>query len=74
DIKKKGGVLNVVKKAVVGLFAKAVENPKTKKIATKIPIEGNIRDLKTNGWKTFLGVLRNAFVHAFRQGIDGEIK
>jgi hypothetical protein len=74
DIKKKGGVLNAVKKAVVGLFAKAVENPKTKKIATKVPIEGNIKDLKTDGWKTFVGVLRNAFVHAFRQGIDGDIK
>lgn len=73
DIKKKGGVLNVVKKAVVGLFAKAVENPKTKKIATKIPIEGNIKDLKTDGWKTFVGVLRNAFVKAFQQGIDGEV-
>jgi len=31
DIKKKGGVLRVIKKAVVGLFAKAVTNPKTKK-------------------------------------------
>jgi len=31
DIKKKGGVLRVVKKAVIGLFAKAVQNPKTKK-------------------------------------------
>lgn len=73
DIKKKGGVLNVVKKAVVGLFAKAVENPKTKKIATKIPVEGNIKDLKTDGWKAFVGILRNAFVKAFRQGIDGEV-
>lgn len=67
-------MFNVVKKAVVGLFAKAVENPETKKIATKVPIEGNIKDLKTDGWKTFVGLLRNAFVHAFRQGIDGEIK
>lgn len=74
DIKKeKGGVLNVVKKAVVGLFAKAVENPKTKKIATKVPIEGNIKDLKTDGWRTFVGVLRNAFIKAFKQGIDGEL-
>jgi hypothetical protein len=74
DIKKKGGVFNVIKKAVVGLFAKAVENPKTKKIATKIPIEGTVKELKTDNWKTFVGVLRNAFVKAFRQGIDGEAK
>ncbi|AMR32325.1 hypothetical protein A0256_13295 [Mucilaginibacter sp. PAMC 26640] len=73
DIKKKGGILNVVKKAVVGLFAKAVENPKTHKIATKVPIKGNIKNLKTDGWKTFVGVLKNAFVKAFKQGIDSEV-
>jgi hypothetical protein len=73
DIKKKGGILNVAKKAVIGLFAKAVTNPKTKEIATKVPIEGNIKDLKTDGWKTFVGVLRNAFVKAFQQGIDGSV-
>jgi len=52
DIKKKGGVLRVVKKAVVGLFAKAVTNPKTKKIATVIPIKGNVKNPKTSGWVT----------------------
>jgi hypothetical protein len=74
DIKKKGGVLRVVKKAVVGLFAKAVTNPKTKKIATVIPIKGNVKDPKTSGWATFVGVLKNAFVHAFRESLTSEIK
>lgn len=74
DIKKKGGVLRVVKKAVVGLFAKAVTNPKTKKIATVIPIKGNVKDPKTSGWATFVGVLKNAFVHAFHESLTNEIK
>jgi hypothetical protein len=74
DIKKKGGVLRVVKKAVVGLFAKVVTNPKTKKIATVIPIHGNIKDLKTSGWATFVGVLKNAFIHAFHESLSNEIK
>jgi uncharacterized protein involved in outer membrane biogenesis len=74
DIKKKGGVLRVVKKAVVGLFAKAVTNPKTKKIATLIPIKGNVKDPKTSGWTTFVGVLKNAFVHAFHESLGNEIK
>jgi hypothetical protein len=74
DIKKKGGLLRVVKKAVVGLFAKAVTNPKTKKIATMIPIKGNIKDPKTSGWATFVGVLKNAFVHAFHESLTNEIK
>jgi len=72
DIKKKGGILRVVKKAVVGLFAKAVENPKTKKIATVVPIKGNIKNPKTSGWATFVGFLKNAFVHAFRESITNE--
>ena len=74
DIKKKGGVLRVVKKALVGLFAKAVTNPKTKKIATVIPIKGNVKDLKTSGWATFVGILKNAFVQAFHESLTNELK
>ena len=73
DIKKKGGVLRVAKKAIVGLFAKVVTNHKTKMIATVIPIHGNINDPKTNGWETFVGVLKNAFVHAFHESLTNEI-
>ena len=74
DIKKKGGVLRVIKKAVVGLFAKAVTNPKTKKIATVIPIKGNIKDPKTSGWTTFVGILKNAFIRALHESLSNELK
>jgi hypothetical protein len=74
DIKKKGGILRVAKKAVIGLFAKVVKNPKTKKIATVIPIKGNIKSPKTNGWTTFVGILKNAFVRAFHESISNEAK
>ena len=73
DIKKKGGILRVAKKAIIGLFAKAVENPKTKKIATIVPIKGNIKDVKTSGWETFLGVLKNAFIKAFHEGLGENV-
>ena len=71
DVKKKGGILQAAKEAVVGLFTDVVENPKTKKIATKVPISGNLNNPETSGWETFVGVLKNAFVKAFTQGIDG---
>jgi hypothetical protein len=74
DIKKKGGPLRVVKKAIVGLFAKAVTNPKTKKIATIVPINGNIKDPETSGWVTFLNVLKNAFVKAFHESLQNELQ
>ncbi|WP_158827604.1 DUF748 domain-containing protein [Mucilaginibacter lacusdianchii] len=71
--KKEGGILQAVKEAVIGLFGKVVENHKTKQIATKVPISGNIRDPKTSSWKTFLGVLKNGFIKAFNQGIEGSL-
>lgn len=71
DVRKKGGILQAAKEAVVGMFTKVVENPKTKKIATKVPISGNLNNPKTSGWQIFVGVLRNAFIKAFTQGIDG---
>jgi hypothetical protein len=74
DIKKKGGILRVVKEAVVGLFTNVVKNPKTKKIATIIPIEGNIKAPKTSGWAAFVGFLKNAFVRAFKESITNEAK
>jgi len=74
DIKKKGGVLRVIKKAVVGLFAKVVTNPKTKKIATVIPIHGNVKDPKTSGWATFVNILKNAFIQAFHESLSSELK
>lgn len=76
DVKKdikKGGILRVAKKAVIGLFAKAVENPKTKKIATVVPVKGNVKNLKTSGWQTFVGVLKNAFIKALHEGITGGV-
>jgi Domain of Unknown Function (DUF748) len=74
DIKKKGGILRVAKKAVIGLFAKVVKNPKTKKIATVIPIKGNIKNPKTSGWATFVGILKNAFIQALHESISSEFK
>ena len=71
DVKKKGGILQAAKEAVVGLFTDVVENPKTKKIATKVPLSGNLNNPETSGWETFVGVLKNAFIKAFTQGIDG---
>jgi hypothetical protein len=73
DVKKKGGIFQAAKEAVVGLFVKAVENPKSKKIATKIPISGDLNDPKISSWQTFVGVLKNAFIKAFTQGIEGTL-
>jgi hypothetical protein len=71
--KKEGGILQAAKEAVIGLLGNVVENPKKKVIATRIPISGNVNDPKTSSWATFLGVLKNAFIKAFNQGIEGTL-
>jgi hypothetical protein len=69
---KKGGPIRVAKKAIVGLVASIVKNHKTKKIATIVPLHGNINNPKTSAWQTFLGVLGNAFVRALHESIGGD--
>lgn len=72
--KEQGGILTAAKEAVIGLVSKVVENPKEDQIATTVPIQGNINSPETNGWETFVGILKNAFIEALNQGIEGSIK
>ncbi|HVS91782.1 MAG TPA: DUF748 domain-containing protein [Mucilaginibacter sp.] len=69
---KKGGVIRVAKKAVVGLVAGILKNNRTKKIATIVPLHGNISSPKTSPWQTLIGVLRNAFIQALHESIGGD--
>ncbi|NEM96110.1 DUF748 domain-containing protein [Pontibacter burrus] len=70
--KKEGGILSAAKEAVIGLFAEAAENQKRDRIATQVPISGSITAMDTDNWKTFVNVLRNAFIEAFNKGIQDE--
>ncbi|MFC6999052.1 DUF748 domain-containing protein [Rufibacter roseus] len=76
DVKKdvkEGGVLSAVKEAVIGIFTEAAENQPRDQIATRIPITGDINNPKTNGWKTFINVLKHAFIDAFAKGIENNV-
>jgi hypothetical protein len=69
---KKGGPVRVAKKAIVGLVAGILKNHKTKKIATIVPLHGNVNNPKTSPWETFLGILKNAFIQALHERIGGD--
>lgn len=71
---EEGGILQAAKEAVLGLFGKVVENPKEETIATKVDVQGNVKDPETSAWATFLGILKNAFIEAFNQGIEGSLE
>ncbi|MCC9166417.1 DUF748 domain-containing protein [Pontibacter harenae] len=70
--KEEDGFLHAAKEAVIGLFAEAAENQKRDQIATEIPITGSIQAPNTNNWKTFINVLRHAFISAFQKGLQAE--
>ncbi|MCC9136529.1 DUF748 domain-containing protein [Pontibacter silvestris] len=70
--KKEDGFFHAAWEAVAGLFSEAAENQKRDQIATKVPIEGNINQPDTDASKTFLNILRHAFIQAFNKGIQNE--
>ena len=50
-----------------------LKNQKHDQVATRIPLNGTIDDVKTAVWPTIFGLLRNAYVEAFRGEFDNNI-
>ncbi|HEX2934285.1 MAG TPA: DUF748 domain-containing protein [Bacteroidales bacterium] len=50
-----------------------LENPKTDKVATKVPIKGNFSDPSINVWRAISIILRNAFIQALRPSVENTI-
>ncbi len=42
-------------------------------LATKTPLEGNLDNVEASSWQTFVNILKNAFVQAFKDDIDEDI-
>jgi hypothetical protein len=58
---------------IVGASMKVLENPKTEKVATKIPVNGEFENAEVDSWNAIHYVLRNAFVQALRPTIENSI-
>ena len=50
-----------------------LKNQKKNQVATRIPLSGTIDNVSTAIWPTVFGVLRNAYIEAFRGKIDNDI-
>ncbi|GAB3642251.1 DUF748 domain-containing protein [Spirosoma arcticum] len=50
-----------------------LKNQKKDQVATRIPLNGTIENIKTAVWPTLFGVLRNAYIEAFRGEFDNNI-
>ena len=50
-----------------------LKNQKKDQVATRIPLNGTIENIETAVWPTLFGVLRNAYIEAFRGEFDNNI-
>ncbi len=65
--------INKVWEQIAGAVGVILENPKKEQVATKITIEGDFENPKTNTIDAIWEVLRNAFIQALLPSIDYEI-
>jgi hypothetical protein len=72
--KDKENPFNLVWQAIVGVVAEFFENQKEDQFATKVPIQGSVKDIKSGVWPTVWNVFRNAFVQAFQRNTDNTVK
>jgi hypothetical protein len=60
-------------KGALQVFAKILENPTKKTVATRIPISGNIEDPDTNIWAIIGNLLSHAFIQALLPQLDQNV-
>lgn len=73
DVDKKGNLAQLAWQSVVQGVDNLLENNKTDKMATKLPVKGRFDQPNTGLWTAISYVLRNAFVFALRPSIDNTI-
>jgi len=61
-------------KGAVQLVAKVLENPRTKNVATKIEISGDINNPDISIWSIISNLLRNVFIQALLPQVDHTVK
>jgi hypothetical protein len=64
---------NKVWEVIVGAGGLILKNPSKDQVATKIPIEGDLKGTEVSTWYAIIQLLRNAFVQALYPAIDNEI-
>ncbi|HEY1075281.1 MAG TPA: DUF748 domain-containing protein [Fontimonas sp.] len=66
-----GNPLQVVWEALSDGITKLFRNHPENQFATRIPIEGSLDQPGTSTWSIIVGILRNAFVEAYRSQFEG---
>ena len=73
-ISKEDGVLGVLWEGFVGFFKFMLKNQTTDTFATKIPLEGDLKNVEAGIWSTVTSIFGNAWIQAFKGDVDDEIE
>jgi hypothetical protein len=70
---QKDNIFRKLWEGIVGGVGEVFENQPKDRLATKIPLQGTVKQLDTNVWYAIGVVLQNAFIQALQPAIDQEI-
>ncbi len=60
--------------SLVGAVAEIFENQPTDRLATRVPLRGNVEDIDAGLLTTIWNIFRNAFIEAFSKDLEGTIE
>ncbi|RXG15948.1 putative protein DUF748 [Leeuwenhoekiella aestuarii] len=68
------GFLETLWEGFIGFFKFALKNQRTDTLATEIPLSGDLNNIKAGVWPTIGGILKNAWIKAFKGETDDSIE
>lgn len=72
-IGKEDAFLETLWEGFVGFFKFVLKNHKENTLATKVPIEGDLNNVKTKTWPTVINIFKNGWIEAFKNIVDNDI-
>ncbi len=73
-IGKEDGFFEKVWEGFVGFFKFVLKNQRTNTLATKVPIEGDLKNVKAGVWPTVIHIFQNAWIEAFKRQVDNDVE
>ena len=73
-INKEDGFFETIWEGFVGFFKFILKNQKQNTLATKIPVQGDLTNVKTKIFPTVTNIFKNAWVSAFKDKVDDNIE
>lgn len=74
DLGDEDGPIDVLWETVVGAIKDVFKNQKENQLATRVPLQGNLNNVRAGVWPTIWNVFSNAFVQAFDHSTDNTVR